>query len=324
MKIGIIGAGAIAGTMARTVSKMKGAELCAIASRDIKKAQDFAKEFKAKKAYGSYQELCDDSDVELVYIATPHAFHAQQAEMCAKSGKPVLCEKAFTMNAGQAKKIAALFAEKKLYLAEAMWTRYMPSRKSIDQILQSGIIGKVKALSANLSYSIESKERLVKPELAGGALLDVGVYALNFSLMHFGHDIERVESSVQMTAAGVDKNESISLYYKDGRVARLAAGMDARSDRKGIFWGEKGYVVVENINNPNLIQVFDSNDKLLKRVKVPKQFSGYEYEVAEAIEKIKAGAIQSQSMPLDDSIFLMELMDRIRKDWGMVYPQERA
>ena len=162
----------------------------------------------------------------------------------------------------------------------------------------------------------------MRPELAGGALLDIGVYGLNFALMHFGTDIERMESSVRMTDTGVDAMESITLFFKDGRMAVLTHDIYSRSDRKGIFYGEKGYIIVENINNPRSIAVYDAEDRLLKQMDVPEQISGYEYEVRECIEAIRAGAKESSSMPLSDSALVMEIMDRLRKQWGMVYPRE--
>ncbi|MBR6638008.1 MAG: gfo/Idh/MocA family oxidoreductase, partial [Lachnospiraceae bacterium] len=204
-----------------------------------------------------------------------------------------------------------------------IWTRYMPSRNMINEVIDSGIIGKVSTLTANLSYTISQNYRIVAPELAGGALLDVGVYGINFATMHFGTDIERIESSVQFTETGVDGMESITIFFKDGRMAVLTHGIYARSDRKGIFYGEKGYIVVENINNPQSISVFDLNDKLIKQMDVPEQISGYEYQFLECIERIGEGKTESASMPLDDSIFVMEVMDGIRKQWGLVYPQEQ-
>lgn len=322
MKIGIIGAGRIAKIMPETCCKLDEAEVFAVASRDLEKAKEFAKKYNIPKAYGSYKELVLDSEIELVYIATPHSHHFEHIKLCLENGKNVLCEKAFTMNAKQAKEIIQLAKEKNLYLAEAIWTRYMPSRKIINDVISSGIIGKITNLTANLSYEMTKKERLIKPELAGGALLDVGIYPINFALMHFGKDIERIESSAQITKEGVDGFNSITIYYKDGRSAQLSSGLYARSDRKGIFWGEKGYIIVENINNPSSIKVFDSSDKIIKEFEIPNQISGYEYEIIEAASQIKAKKIESISMPFSETIYVMELMDSLRKKWGIIYPQE--
>ena len=226
------------------------------------------------------------------------------------------------MNSAQAKELVELSKKQNTYLAEAIWTRYMPSRKLIDDVISSGIIGKINVLTANLSYNIKSKERLIKPELAGGALLDVGVYGLNFTFMHFGTEIQKIDTSVKMTETGVDETDSVTIHFKDGKSAFITAGINSRSDRKGIFWGENGYIIVENINNPNLIKVFNSNDKLIKKIKIPRQITGYEYEVAEAIEQIQQNKTESISMPLSETLFVMEIMDSLRKQWGLIYPQE--
>ena len=323
MKIGVLGTGNIVHSITATLKKMSNMECYAIASRTRERAERAAKEFGYEVAYDSYEELVEDPLVELVYIATPHSRHYEDMKLCIAARKPVLCEKAFTMNSAQAREIKELAAKAGVYVAEAIWTRYMPSRQLINETLASGIIGKVCTLTANLSYTISGNYRIVAPELAGGALLDVGVYGINFALMHFGEEVERVESSVQMTDTGVDGMESITLHYKDGRVAVLTHGIYGRSDRKGIFYGDKGYMVVENINNPQSISVYDQGDNLIKFLAVPEQVSGYEYQFTEAARCIGEGRTESDSMPLDDSIRVMEVMDGLRAQWGLVYPQER-
>ena len=323
MNIGIIGAGRIVNIVVQALQALPQTNCYAIASRDLGRAQEYAQKYGFEKAYGSYEEMLQDPNVELVYIATPHSHHYEHMMMCIEHGKPILCEKAFTLNADQARKVQAAAKEKGVYVAEAIWPRYMPSRKMINDVIESGVIGKVNTLTANLSYKIDDKERIVTPELAGGALLDIGVYGINFTLMHFGWDVERVESSVKMTDAGVDAMETITVFYKDGRMAVLTHSIYARSDRKGIIHGEKGYIVVENINNPQSISVFDDNDQLLAHYDVPEQINGYEYEFIESVECVSAGKIESDSMPMDDSVFMMEIMDSLRKSWGLVYPQER-
>lgn len=323
MKAGFLGTGAIAAKLAGTFAQIEDVECYAVASRTAEKAQIFAKEHGFKKAYGSYRELAEDPEVELVYIATPHSHHYEAMKLCVEHRKPVLCEKAFTMNGKQAKEIAELAKKNGVFVTEAIWTRYMPSRKMINDILESGVIGKASTLTANLSYAINHKPRIMAPELAGGALLDVGVYGINFALMHFGSEIERIESAVQFTDTGVDGQETITLFYKDGRMAVLTHGIYARSDRKGIIYGDKGYIVVENINNPQSVAVFDTEDNLVKRIDMPKQISGYEYQIIESMEAIKEHKTESNSMPLADSVYVMEIMDSIRRQWGLVYPQEK-
>lgn len=323
MKLAILGPGRIARTVTQTLAALGEIELYAVASRTPGRAEDFAREFGFAKAYDSYEAMLQDPAVELVYITTPHSHHFEQMMLCLEYGKHVICEKAFTMNADQARKVRELAAQKGLYVAEAIWTRYMPSRQMINEIISSGVIGSVNTLTANLSYNIAYKSRIMEPALAGGALLDIGIYGLNFALMHCGDDIDRIESSVQLTETGVDAMETITVFYKDGRMAVLTHSIYCRSDRKGIIHGEKGYMIVENINNPQSISVYDANDKLLQYHEVPKQISGYEYEFQEAVRCIREGKTESDSMPWDRTIQVMEIMDSLRKQWGVVYPQEQ-
>ncbi len=323
MKIGVLGTGRIVWSVFPPLKEIDEIECYAIASRTIEKAEEAAKEIGFQKAYGSYEELVCDPEVELVYIATPHSRHYEDMKLCITHKKPVLCEKAFTMNAKEAASIKELAAKEGVFVAEAIWTRYMPSRAIIQKVVDSGIIGNISMLTANLSYAISNKERIVSPMLAGGALLDVGVYGLNFAMMHFGTDIEKLESSVSFTETGVDGMESITMHFKDGRMAVLSHGIYGRSDRQGIFYGDKGYIVVENINNPHSVSVYDMEDRLIERYEVPPQANGYEYEFLECIRLIREGKLESTSMTLDESICVMDTMDEIRRSWGLIYPKEK-
>ena len=324
MKLGILGPGRIARTVTATLVQMPEIECYAVASRNLERAEEFARDFGFEKVYDSYEAMLRDPELELVYITTPHSHHYAQMMLCLEHGKHVICEKAFTLNADQARKIREFASRKGLYVAEAIWTRYMPSRKMIDEIIASGIIGSVNTLTANLSYNIAYKERIMEPALAGGALLDIGIYGLNFALMHFGSDIERMESTVKLTDTGVDAMETITIFYKDGRMAVLTHSIYCRSDRKGIIHGENGYIVVENINNPQSVAVYDSGDNLLAFHKVPQQISGYEYEFREAVRCIREGKQEADSMPMETTVQVMEIMDSLRKTWGVVYPQEQV
>ena len=323
MKIGILGAGNISHMVAPAMVALEEIECYAVASRDLGKARAFAEKFGFQKVYGSYAEMLSDPQVELVYIGTPHSHHFEHILLCFEYGKAVLCEKAFTLNADQARKVQQVAAEKGIFVAEAIWPRYMPSRKIISDVMNSGIIGTPNTLTANLSYVIGQVPRIVKPELAGGALLDIGVYGINFALMHFGTDIERVESSVKMLSSGVDAMETITIFYRDGRMAVLTHSIWCRSDRKGIIHGDKGYMVVENINNPQSLSVYDTEDKLLASYDFSDQINGYEFQFAECAAALAAGKTEAPSMPMDDTVYVMGFMDDLRKQWGMVYPQEQ-
>ncbi len=322
MKVGIIGTGRMAKKFANTLRYIKEAECYAVASRTYEKAEEFALKCGFGKAYGSYEELVKDEHVELIYVATPHSSHFKDTKMCLENGKAVLCEKTFMVNMTQAVEIKTLSKKKGVFVAEAMWTRYMPSRAIIDKVVDSGIIGDIHMMTANLCYPVTHKKRIMSPDLAGGALLDVGVYGVNFALMHFGTDIVDIKSSVQFTDTGVDGSESITLHYRNGKIAVLSHSIYTKSDRQGIFYGSKGYIVVDNINNPKSISIYDTADKLLEKYTIPEQISGYEYEIRECISKISNGETESFSMPLDDSILLMSVLDGIRNQWGYMLPCE--
>ena len=322
MNIGILGAGSIARQMAYTISKMDNAINYAIASRDYKKSQKFAKEFRVIKAYGSYEEMIKDPEAELVYIATPHSLHYEHAKLCLNNGKHVLCEKAFTINEKQAEELFEIAKEKNLFITEAIWTRYMPMRKTLDDILESDVIGELHSLTANLGYRINNVPRLVDPNLAGGSLLDVGVYTLNFASMVFGNNIKDISSTVIKTDTGVDAQNSITLYYENNRMAILHSTMMSRTDRRGIIYGSKGYIEVENINNCEGIKIYSLDGNLIDEYKTPKQITGYEYEVEASIKAIKNGELECIEMPHSETLIIMRLMDKLRNNWGIKYPFE--
>lgn len=328
MKIGILGAGNISRSMCATIRGMKAAgqpvELYAVASRDIDKAIRFAREQGVRRAYGSYEEMLADPAVELVYVATPHSHHAEQMKQCILAGKPVLCEKAFTATAAQAEEVLALAKEKGVYVAEAIWTRYMPSRRIIDELIAGGAIGEPVLLTANLCYTIEQIDRIRLPELAGGALLDVGVYVLNFASMVFGDEIASMESHVEMLPTGVDRTENITLRYRNGCTAMLMASAAFNSDRRCVIYGTKGYITVENVNNPGFIEVFDKDERIhpVQHIDVPQQITGYEYEVQACMRDIPLGRIEPEEMPHSEVLTIMRQMDALRAQWNMRYPFE--
>lgn len=322
MKFSILGPGGIAQSLAYAVKNMDGAEPYAVASRSYERAKAFADEWGYEKAYGSYEEMLEDPKVELVYVATPHSHHYQYAKMCLEHGKHVLLEKAFTVNAKQAEELLRLSEEKNLLLAEAIWTRYMPSRKMIDDIVNSGVVGAITSLTANLGYPVQHKERMRKPELAGGALLDLSVYPINFALMVFQKQIKEVQASAVMSPEGVDWMDSITLTFEDGKMAVLHANMLALLDRQAVIHGEKGYIEVQNINNCEEIRVFDENRVLVERRQIPEQINGYEYEVEACMQAIAEGKYECPQMPHKEILRVMKLMDQIRAMWGLTYPCE--
>jgi predicted dehydrogenase len=322
-RIGIMGTGKIAGVMAGTLKKMRNVKCYGVASRSEDRARAFAEKYGIKVAYTSYEEMVLDNKIDLIYIATPHSEHYANMKLCIENGRNVLCEKAFTANAEQAEEIINLSHEKEVFVAEAMWTRYMPMLTTIKGVLSSGIIGEPTMLTANLGYDIAYKDRITDPSLAGGALLDIGVYTLNFAAMMFGKDVDKVESICTKMKSGVDASESITIRYNDGKMAVLNSTVNAISDRRGVIYGTKGYIVVENINNFESVTVYDTAYKAGKTIKAPKQITGYEYEVNSCIDAISKGELECWEMPHDETLRIMKQMDELRAQWGVVYPFEK-
>lgn len=322
MKFSILAPGGIAHKLAEAVDKLEGVEAYAVASRDYQRAKDFADKWGYQKAYGSYEEMLKDPEVELVYVATPHSHHYQYAKMCLEYGKHVLVEKAFTVNAKQAEELIRISKEKNLLLAEAIWTRYMPSRKMIDELVDSGVIGKVTSLTANLGYTIDHVERMQNPELAGGALLDLGVYPINFALMTFHGEIKDITTTAVMSPKGVDWINSVTLTFKDGKMAVLHSNMLVTTDRQGVIFGSNGFIEVQNINNCEEIRVYNKEREMIGKHQVPEQINGYEYEVLSCMKAIQEGKCECPEMPHEETLRVMKLMDEIREIWGMKYPCE--
>lgn len=320
--VGILGTGKIAGVMAQTISKMKNVRVYAVASRQKVRADIFAGKYGCKKAYGSYEELVADKKVDMIYIATPHSEHYANAKLCLEAGKPVLCEKAFTINAVQAEELIRISEEKHVFLAEALWTRYMPMLTTIREVIGSGVIGEPKTLTANLGYVISGKERMVNPKLAGGALLDLGVYVVNFALMFFGNNISNIHSHATMTESGVDEQNNIFMQFYDGKVAHLNSSMVSLSDRKGVIYGTTGFVIIDNINNFQSVSVYDHSYQCTATYKCPKQITGYEYEVQACVDAIQKNEIECVQMPHSETLRVMRILDRIREQWNMKYPME--
>lgn len=327
-RIAILGCGSIARTMSATLRAMRdgGEAVClyAAASRNLETARAFAEKEGYEVAYGSYEEMVRDPKVDLVYVASPHSHHAQHMLLCLEHGKAVLCEKSFTANAAQAKEVLALAKEKHILVAEAIWTRYMPSRKIIEEVVASGAIGTPQVLKSSLHYPIAHVPRIMDPALAGGALLDVGVYPLNFCSMVFGNDFERMETSVCLTDTGVDKHESFTFHYPDGRMAQISAGINSRCDRHCLVSGTEGYLTVDNVNNPKRITLYRQEDDFAcgEDIPVPEQISGYEYQVRACMKALETGAIECPEMPHSETIRIMEIMDSLRARWGVRYPFE--
>lgn len=320
MKMGIIGAGGIAEIMAATIQRLDSVEAYAIGARDLGRAEAFAERFGFTKAYGSYEELAKDDEIDLVYIAVPHSHHYKTVKLCLEYNKNVLCEKAFTVNAAQAEELFRIAEEKNLLLTEAIWTRYMPSRKMINDLVESGVIGEVTSMMANLGYNIGTKRRMWDPALAGGALLDLGVYLIHLARMVFGEKVKEVTASALRLDTGVDSADGITMVFEDGKIAVMHCNMFAALDRKCTIFGKKGYIEIQNVNNPEKISVYNDAYELVKEYPVPEQITGYEYEVLACKKAIAENRNECPEITHKETIAVMKTMDEIRKGWGYEIP----
>lgn len=342
MKVGIIGAGWIADKMALTLSNLQSSstvsalqkaigvketgetlEKYAIAARDYQRAKEFADRMGFQKAYGSYQELVEDGEVELVYVATPHSHHLQHALLAINAGKHVLVEKAFTANTREALELLKAAEDKGVFCMEAVWTRCMPLSHKVRELIDRDAVGTPEVLYASLCYDNEDKERIQKPELCGGALLDLGVYSINFARMYFGNGNSSMHSACIKGKSGVDLSETITMLWDDGKMANLQAGVLCWCNRMGMIAGRKGYLEVQNINCPEKVTLYHDYKPIETYFPPKEQSTGYEYEVLACMDAIRDGKKESPFMPHSETLEIMQLMDSLRKEWGIEYPADK-
>ena len=322
LRVGIIGAGWIAEKAAITLNGLETCEAYAIASRTLDKAQAFAEKWQIPQAYGSYTELINDPAVDLVYIATPHSHHYDVTKEALMADKPCLVEKAFMANLRQAKEIVELAHERKVFLAEAIWTRYQPVVQIVRDLISSGRIGEPRLVTATLGYSMGEKPRIMRADLCGGALLDLGVYALNFVRMFFPADIVSIDSQCVKSKTGMDLTNAITLVLSDGLLCNLQSSAACVGDNIGVIAGPEGNLIIDNINNPQKITVNTHDRVFVEDIHVPRQITGYEYQFLACREALIEGLLEPREMPHEETLYIMQLMDELRRKWDVRYPMD--
>ena len=322
LRVGIIGTGWIAEKAAITLNGLTECEAYAVGSRKKETAEAFAAKWNIQKAYGSYADLIADPNVDLVYIGTPHSHHFDVTKEALLAGKPCLVEKAFMANYRQAKEIIDLAHEKKVFLAEAIWTRYQPVVKMMRDLISSGRIGEPRLLTATLGYSMGDKPRIMRPDLCGGALLDLGVYALNFARMFFPADILSMESQCVKSKTGMDLTNAISLVLSDGMLCNLQSSAQCVGDNIGVIAGTEGNLIIDNINNPQKITVNGPDRTYIETIHVPQQITGYEYQFLACRKALIDELSEPREMPHEETLYIMQLMDSLREEWGVHYPMD--
>lgn len=343
---GIMSTGWIASCFAKGLKGTPDAEIVGVASRTLDRAQAAGKEWGLSdscKYYGTYEELAKDPNIDIIYIATPHSHHYDNALLVLNNNKSALVEKAFTVNTREAEEIVALAKSKGLFIAEAMWTRFFPATKKVKEIVQSGKIGELRYLNVDLSFNAKSagkasaEGRLYNPDLAGGALLDVGIYPLSYAFNLLGrpasydsyaHIVKGQTEGTQQFS--IDERFSIFAKWDGGQTAFLAGAFDTVATKEALVVGSEGYIRIPHFLAPRqiIVRYKDAKEEVVEKFPWPEGFSedydqnGLVYEAQQITECVKNGKTESDLMTTADTIALMKLMDEIRGKWGVSYPND--
>lgn len=323
LKWGVLGAGGIAKTF---VADCKAAEInmAAVASRSLDKAEKFAADAGIDVAYGSYEQLVADPEIDIVYVATLHPTHAEHAILGINAGKHVLIEKPCTLNAREAQAVAQAAAENSVFVMEAMWTRFLPSMRRIEQIIADGGIGELRSLQADHSQYLPYTRapRLHERELGGGALLDLGVYPVSFANRLFGKP-ESISARAKLTDQGVDEISSAIFTYATGAEAIVQSNFMALGSNKATVIGSEGRIELDAVwYNQTSFSHFNSQGDLVERYETKIAGRGMHFQALEVEQCVAANKLQSDRMSLDESIQIMQVMDEIRAQVGVQYPGE--
>ena len=309
---GIIGLGSIAERFAVTMQKMEGVQLKAVASRTKVHALEFGKKFEVEEkcCYGSYEELMQDETIDAIYIAVPHPFHKENAIRCLSHGKAVLCEKPVTMNKAETEEVIKAAKQHKVFFMEAMKSRFMPINKEIRKIVKEGIIGQPTFMRAELGFKadFEPEGRLFNRELGGGALLDIGIYPISYCAYLLGTKPKLIQSSLHYGVTNVDENGSIQLSYENEALAQIYCTIRANTRKDASLIGTEGSIYIPTFSNAQSATIITPQKEWT--IKEPFEISGFEYEIREVGQCLQEGMLESPMMSWQDSIDVMEMVDR--------------
>lgn len=321
---GILGCGTIARLFTEDLAYSKYGMLQAVGSRSAAKANAFAQQMNAAKAYGSYEELVQDPDVDIVYVATPHPFHMANTLLALKAGKPVLCEKPVSVNARQCHRMIKAAKDRRLFFMEGMWTRFFPAVQQLQKWLADKQIGNILALEADFGahFTGGPKHRINNLELGGGALLDLGIYVVSLASLVYGTQPKKITSAVHFGQTGVDDQSTLIFEYLHGATANLLCSTRVSIRPEARIYGTKGRIIVhENFYRPNRITL-ESEGRNPETLTFPHPGLGMQYEADHVAECLYKARPQSDQMPLGESMAIMQTMDKIRRRWKLKYPCE--
>ncbi|MGL4611699.1 MAG: Gfo/Idh/MocA family protein [Trueperaceae bacterium] len=320
---GILGTGTIAHKFAAGLNDLPDIKLVAVGSRTQEAADTFANKFKIERRHPTYEALVQDPEVDAIYISTPHPFHKENTLLCLENGKAVLCEKPFAINAKEALEMIALARQKKVFLMEAMWSRFLPHMVKVRELLAQDTLGDVRMLECDFGFRTEvnPNSRLFNPELGGGAVLDVGIYPISLAFMLFGAPVE-VKSFARLGSTGVDEEATMLFSHREGQQSLLSTATRLSTPHEATIIGTKGYIRIHSPWwGPSNFTVHVEGKKP-KKVKVETPLNGYTYEALEVSQCLREGKLESDFMPLDETLAIMKTLDAIRGQWGLKYPME--
>lgn len=313
-KWGIIGCGGIAHKFANSLASVDEGELVACASRTLGKAETFAREFSGPQAFSKYESMLSEVDLDAVYIATTHNFHCENVQLALSRGKHVLCEKPLGVNAEESKKMSATAKQNELFLMEGMWTRFLPAIQQMKKWLDDGEIGKVKMLRATFSIQkpFDPQHRLYNPDLAGGALLDVGIYPVSFASFVMGKQPDRMAVLANRAPTGVDQTTLMNFGYADGAMAQLGCGITSPSENRAEIVGEKGRIVIPgHFLAAKDVELYRADGSQEKKHLPFKDAEGFRFEIEEVHQVLRKEKRDSAVMPQAETLAIAETMDRV-------------
>lgn len=322
----ILGTGKIANRFAEALNNIpEEAELLAVGSRRIESAESFADKYSIEKRYVGYEQVVADPDVDIVYIGTPGVCHIKDVTMCLEAGKSVLCEKALTINAKESQALIMLARKKNLFLMEAMWTRFFPIHRKIQELIAEGALGDPRGVLANFSAVAPPGDdnRFWDVELGASALLDIGLYGIAFASQLFG-DPEEVTGLAYIGPNGFDYHSSCAMKYKGGRLATIMSSQMTHDIKDAVVFGDKGKIVIDDPWYKPTAMTVHREGKDPERIEYPLDgFNGYEYEAREVMECLDRGETESKMVPLEESLSIIKTLDTLRNQWGFQFPSEK-
>jgi predicted dehydrogenase len=324
---GILGCGRIARKFASDLQLVTDAELIAVGSRSRESADKFVNEYPARHIHDSYEALAQNPEVDVIYIATPHVFHYEHVLLCLRFNKPMLCEKPFAINSRQAKEMISIAREKKVFLMEAVWTKFMPHYQLVMQMVKDGKLGPIQNVLVNFGFAPTPPvpKRLFDPALGGGSLLDIGIYNLFIAISVLGKP-DTIEASITEAPGGIDEQCAILLKYKNGSMAQLFSSLSTNLATEADISGRDGRIrLTSRFYEPSTtVEYYTGRTDTLQILPYSKEPGwGYQYEIRHVNECLRNRLTESPIMSHADTLLMMETMDTVRRITGIKYDADR-